>query len=147
MTYQDVALIIVAVMFGAFGLWSVLDMIGVALRAPNRKRCPHDNLEGIYGDQINRCGGYRLRCLDCGRLIDGPVSLAKDRGWARRDNTDTGLIRPYLTEARDQMRGTSDDAKTRQAVELLLAAWQPVDGTPLRWSLEWLARNTDRTHT
>lgn len=72
---------------------------------------------------------------------------AADRAWAQRDKTDTGLIRPYLAEARDQKRGTSDDAKTRAAVETLLAAWQPVEGTPLRWSLEWLARNTDRTHT
>ena len=32
---------------------------------------------------------------------------ADDRAWARRSNTDTGLIRPYLAEARDQKRGTS----------------------------------------
>lgn len=72
---------------------------------------------------------------------------ADDREWARRSNTDTGLIRPYLAEARDQKRADTEAARTRQAVELLLAAWQPVEGTPLRWSLEWLARNTDRTHT
>jgi hypothetical protein len=77
-------------------------------------------------------------------LLAEEVSATRDRAWARRSNTDTGLIRPYLTEARDQKNATSDDAKTRQAVELLLAAWQPVDGSPLRWSLEWLARNTDR---
>lgn len=76
---------------------------------------------------------------------DVEQQLAKDREWARRSNTDTGLIRPYLTEARDQKRADSDDAKTRAAVETLLAAWQPVEGSPLRWSLEWLARNTDRT--
>lgn len=81
------------------------------------------------------------------REIRGVAQPAADRGWARRSNTDTGLIRPYLAEARDQKRGESDDAKTRAAVETLLAAWQPVEGTPLRWSLEWLARNTDRTHT
>ncbi|MBB0990039.1 hypothetical protein G6009_00855 [Dietzia sp. SLG510A3-30A2] len=70
---------------------------------------------------------------------------ADDRALARRSNTDTGLIRPYLAEARDQMRADTEAAKTRAAVETLLAAWQPVEGSPLRWSLEWLARNTDRT--
>ena len=40
-------------------------------------RCPHVNLEGIYGDEILRVGGYRLRCDDCGRYLDGPVSLAQ----------------------------------------------------------------------
>ena len=70
---------------------------------------------------------------------------ADDREWARRSNTDTGLIRPYLAEARDQKRADTEAAKTRAAVETLLAAWQPVEGSPLRWSLEWLARNTDRT--
>lgn len=42
-------------------------------------RCPHSRLVGIYGDMINAVGGYRLRCLDCRRLLDGPVSLAKHR--------------------------------------------------------------------
>ena len=44
-----------------------------------RSRCPHSNLTGIYGDAINHCGGYRLRCDDCGRFIDGPVALAELR--------------------------------------------------------------------
>ncbi len=38
-------------------------------------RCPHSNLFGIYGDAINHLGA-RLRCHDCGRLLDGPVALA-----------------------------------------------------------------------
>lgn len=40
-------------------------------------RCPHVRISGIYGDEINHCGGYRLSCDDCGRLLDGAVSLAK----------------------------------------------------------------------
>lgn len=41
-------------------------------------RCPHTNLRGIYGDEINRTPkGRRLRCEDCGRLLDGPVSLSE----------------------------------------------------------------------
>ena len=40
-------------------------------------RCPHVRISGIYGDEINHCGGYRLSCDDCGRLLDGTVSLAK----------------------------------------------------------------------
>ena len=39
-------------------------------------RCPHVHISGIYGDEINHCGGYRLSCDDCGRLLDGAVSLA-----------------------------------------------------------------------
>lgn len=44
-----------------------------------RNRCPHISVLGIYGDAINELGGYRLRCHDCGRLIDGPVRTADDR--------------------------------------------------------------------
>ena len=40
-------------------------------------RCPHVRISGIYGDEINHYGGYRLSCDDCGRLLDGAVSLAK----------------------------------------------------------------------
>lgn len=38
-------------------------------------RCPHSNLSGIYGDEINLAGGYRLWCKDCHRLLDGPAKL------------------------------------------------------------------------
>ena len=41
-------------------------------------RCPHSQKTGIYGDEINHNGGYRLRCDNCGLLLDGPVSLAQD---------------------------------------------------------------------
>lgn len=44
-----------------------------------RLRCPHSNLVGIYGDDINVHGGRRLACLDCGSTLDGPVILAKMR--------------------------------------------------------------------
>lgn len=45
-----------------------------------RRHCPHSNLRGIYGDEINHTAGFRrLQCRDCGRLIDGPVHLARLR--------------------------------------------------------------------
>ena len=44
-----------------------------------RIHCPHSELEPIYGDEINALGGFRLRCRDCGRLIDGPPTLAASR--------------------------------------------------------------------
>lgn len=40
------------------------------------RRCPHVHLNGIYGDEINFVGGWRLQCGDCGRYLDGPVSLS-----------------------------------------------------------------------
>lgn len=42
-------------------------------------RCPHVNLQGVYGDDIHCVGGYRLYCDDCGRYLDGPVSLAQTK--------------------------------------------------------------------
>lgn len=44
-----------------------------------KRRCPHVDVRGIYGDEVNRVGGFRLYCVDCGRLLDGPVSIAVDR--------------------------------------------------------------------
>jgi len=44
-----------------------------------RSRCPHVHVEGIYGDQIIFAGWSRLYCRDCGKLLDGPVSIAVDR--------------------------------------------------------------------
>lgn len=41
-------------------------------------RCPHIRTRGVYGDEINFVGGYRLICVDCGRRLDGPVWLATD---------------------------------------------------------------------
>ena len=49
------------------------------------RRCPHARIAGIYGDEIYRSAGYRLRCLDCGRLLDGPVSLATHHTDPRED--------------------------------------------------------------
>lgn len=43
-----------------------------------RLRCPHSNLRGIYGDEVNSVG-RRLQCLDCGSYLDGPVILARIR--------------------------------------------------------------------
>ena len=43
-----------------------------------RRRCPHSNLRGIYGDAILAYNS-RLICLDCDGLLDGPVTLAKFR--------------------------------------------------------------------
>lgn len=42
-------------------------------------RCPHSNLRGIYGDEINAVGGFRLQCRDCGSYLYGPVILARLR--------------------------------------------------------------------
>lgn len=44
-----------------------------------RAHCPHEHLIGIFGDEINWVGGWRLQCRDCGRYLDGPVSLADSR--------------------------------------------------------------------
>jgi hypothetical protein len=44
-----------------------------------RRACPHSRLRGIYGDEIITAGFKRLRCLDCGRLLDGSVRLAESR--------------------------------------------------------------------
>jgi hypothetical protein len=51
-----------------------------------RCACPHSRLRGIYGDEIIAAGFKRLRCLDCGRLLDGPVRLAESR---RRESSDS----------------------------------------------------------
>jgi len=50
-----------------------------------RAACPHSRLRGIYGDEIILSGYRRLWCLDCGRLLDGPVRLAESRlgEWLR----------------------------------------------------------------
>jgi len=57
------------------GLWATRTQ----WRRP-RAHCPHGDLRGIYGDEINHTpGGRRLQCLDCGELLDGPVSLAATR--------------------------------------------------------------------
>lgn len=42
------------------------------------RRCPHVRIRGIYGDEVVFAapGFRRLQCLDCGRHLDGPVSLA-----------------------------------------------------------------------
>lgn len=48
-----------------------------AWRIKARWHCPHERKRGIFGDEINYAPGFRrLACLDCGRFLDGPVSLA-----------------------------------------------------------------------
>lgn len=44
-----------------------------------RRRCPHAELVGVYGDEINLVGGWRLWCKGCGCYLDGPVSLVEAR--------------------------------------------------------------------
>jgi hypothetical protein len=46
----------------------------------DRIHCPHIHVRGIYGDEINFLGGFRNRCIDCGTLLSGPVSISKERG-------------------------------------------------------------------
>jgi hypothetical protein len=43
-----------------------------------RSRCPHRQLRGIFGDEIIFATPFysRLQCLECGKYLDGPVSLA-----------------------------------------------------------------------
>lgn len=48
-----------------------------------RRRCPHETLEGIFGDEIRHIGWWRLYCHDCGRFLDGPVGIAQ-RSWKER---------------------------------------------------------------
>jgi hypothetical protein len=59
------------------------------VRWRDKLHCPHRNLRGIYGDEILHIpGGRRLVCRDCGRLLDGPVSLAEARGLIEDDLTE-----------------------------------------------------------
>lgn len=45
-----------------------------------KRHCPHVRVLGIYGDAINHTPGFRRnRCQDCGRLLDGPVSISESR--------------------------------------------------------------------
>ncbi|QIG57884.1 hypothetical protein SEA_PAULODIABOLI_196 [Microbacterium phage PauloDiaboli] len=44
-----------------------------------KRHCPHGMLRGIYGDEINLVGGFRLQCIACGRFLRGPVTLAEHR--------------------------------------------------------------------
>lgn len=44
-----------------------------------RAHCPHVDVLGIYGDAIISFGWYRNVCMDCGRLLDGPVSISVER--------------------------------------------------------------------
>lgn len=60
----------------------------------HRKTCPHSNVHGVYGDDINRLGGARLWCGDCGSALAGPVEIANLRAdeprlldeWRARHN-------------------------------------------------------------
>lgn len=44
-----------------------------------RPSCAHSSIAGIFGDEINRLGGVRLLCRDCGAYLEGPVSLANEK--------------------------------------------------------------------
>lgn len=48
------------------------------MKRRDRKRCPHSNLRGIYGDEVIFATPRfsRLQCNDCGRFLDGPAMLA-----------------------------------------------------------------------
>lgn len=46
------------------------------MRWRDRKHCPHIHVRGIYGDEIPRSGYRRNHCLDCGRMLDGPVLVS-----------------------------------------------------------------------
>lgn len=64
---------------------------------PNRRawrRCPHIRLRGIYGDEINHSAGYRLECVVCGRLLDGPVYYATEPHDVKVRADAAGISRP-----------------------------------------------------
>ena len=68
------------------------------------RRCPHSHISGIYGDAINHSAGYRLECVDCGRLLDGPVSLfldARDEQEAELREELAGQIEAYIEDFED----------------------------------------------
>lgn len=52
-----------------------------------RRRCPHSQLMGVYGDEITYVGWWRIWCRGCGRYLDGPVSLVASRFSEIRDET------------------------------------------------------------
>lgn len=46
-----------------------------------RYHCPHERLDGIYGDAIQYFGWRRNLCADCGKTLDGPVSISQSRPY------------------------------------------------------------------
>lgn len=41
------------------------------------KRCKHEHIRGVYGDEIIFCASWRrLQCIDCGRYLKGSLSRA-----------------------------------------------------------------------
>lgn len=50
-----------------------------------KRHCPHSTLQGIFGDGVVACGGWRLFCEDCGSYLAGPVELARYRRTERND--------------------------------------------------------------
>lgn len=49
-----------------------------------RRHCPHVRVIGVYGDDIRFAPGNRRNyCCDCGRWLDGPVSIAGYRDLLR----------------------------------------------------------------
>ena len=63
-----------------------------------RRRCPHSDLQAIYGDAIIHLtlDGFRLYCWQCRQMIDGPVSLADNR---RKEIDDRSYISGAVAEA------------------------------------------------
>jgi hypothetical protein len=62
-----------------------------------RRKCRHDRLRGIYGDEIMGRGWNRSECLDCGRLFP---DLPKQRpDWSvcpALDVTSVGVVHCLL---------------------------------------------------
>lgn len=73
-----------------------------------RNRCPHENLYGVYGDQIHRSLGTRLVCGDCGRYLNGPVSLARERN-ARHDAAKLAAEVQRLTAENQRLAALVDE--------------------------------------
>lgn len=39
------------------------------------RRCPHDHIRCVHGDEINHADGKRRACMDCGAYLKGPLPL------------------------------------------------------------------------
>lgn len=85
-----------------------------------QQRCPHEVIRGVYGDEIKRCGGFRLLCVVCGRYLDGPVSLAAARPRGRDALRQRAADLPwrYWSDSEDLDRRTLGSIRTHLSYKL-----------------------------
>lgn len=110
----------------------------------NWRRCPHVNLRGIYGDEINATPrGYRLQCRDCGRLLDGPVSLARAALDAMAPSVGGVTREDIIRELEGAAKGDWDIDYTADAILALFPAPQTVGSVEELEALDWGTRFLD----